>query len=272
MGPAESALSTFRQALHGAAMKALPFLIVSMLTAATAFSAERDSRVFEMRTYHAAEGKLDQLHARFRDHTIALFEKHGITSIGYWTPLENPDRKLVFVLAYPSREEREKSWKAFTADPAWVKAKAASEVGGTLVSKAEELYMQATDYSPEVTPSIGAGKRVFELRTYTTTPGNLSRLNERFRSHTVALFAKHGMTNLFYWQPMADQPGAEDGLIYFLAHASQEAAKASFEAFRKDPEWVAARAASEEKGGGSLTVPDGVKSVLMQATDYSPTK
>lgn len=253
-------------------MKVLSLLIASLLSVVTSFSAERDSRVFEMRTYYAPEGKLDQLHARFRDHTTALFEKHGMTNIGYWTPLENPDRKLIYVLAYSNREEREKSWKAFANDPTWIKAKAASEVGGTLVSKAEELYMQATDYSPDVTPSVGAAKRVFELRTYTTTPGNLARLNERFRSHTTALFAKHGMTNLFYWQPMADQPGAEDTLVYLLAHTSPEAAKASFEAFRKDPEWVAARAASEEKGGGSLTVPDGVKSVFLQATDYSPTK
>jgi hypothetical protein len=80
------------------------------------------------------------------------------------------------------------------------------------------------------------------------------------------------MTNLVYWQLMADQPGAENTLIYLLAHDSQEAAKKSFAAFRTDPAWAAARKASEEKGGGSLTVPDGVKSVFLKATDYSPTR
>ena len=119
--------------------------------------------------------------------------------------------------------------------------------------------------------SPDAGPRVFELRTYTTTPNNLPVLHARFRDHTMALFAKHGMTNLFYWQLLPDQAGAENTLIYMLAHASQDAAKASFDAFRADPDWIAAKTASEIKGGGSLTIPDGVKSVFLKATDYSPT-
>jgi hypothetical protein len=176
------------------------------------------------------------------------------------------------VLAYPNREAREAAWKAFGSDPDWKSAAAASEAKGKLVSKADQLFLQATDYSPEVKPSVGAGERVFELRTYTTTPGNLGALNDRFRQHTVKLFEKHGMTNLFYWTPMADQPGAENTLIYFLSHASEEAAKKSFEAFRADPDWTAARNASEERAGSSLTVPDGVKSVFFKATDYSPTR
>jgi hypothetical protein len=110
------------------------------------------------------------------------------------------------------------------------------------------------------------------LRTYTTTLGNLGRLQARFRDHTVALFAKHGMTNLFYWTPMADQKTAENTLVYMLAHKDAEAAKASFGAFRTDPTWVAAKAASEKDGGGSLTVPDGVKSEFLKATDFSPTR
>ena len=113
---------------------------------------------------------------------------------------------------------------------------------------------------------------MFELRTYTTTPGNLPGLHARFRDHTLALFTKHGMTNLFYWQLTPDQKGADNTLAYLLAHASVDAAKASFDAFRADPDWVAAKKASEDKGGGSLTTPDGVKSVFMKATDYSPTR
>ena len=78
------------------------------------------------------------------------------------------------------------------------------------------------------------------------------------------------MTNVGYWVPMKDQKGADNTLIYILAHKSEDAAKASFDAFRKDPDWVAARKASEEKAGGSLTAKDGVKSVFLKATDYSP--
>ena len=254
-----------------AAMKVCSLLAALMLTALfTAVSAEPDTRVFEMRTYYAAPDKLDALNARFRDHTTKLFAKHGITNVGYWMPIENPENKLVYVLAYPSREARDTSWKAFGADPEWQTARKASEAKGKLVTKVEQLFLKVTDFSPEVKASAGAGERVFELRTYTTTPGNLPALHTRFREHTIALFAKHGMTNLWYWQLLPEQKDAENTLIYLLAHASTDAAKASFEAFRADPEWVAVKQASEDKAGGSLTVPEGVKSVFMKATDYSP--
>ena len=254
-------------------MKPASLLAIFMITAAalTAQSAEKDTRVFEMRTYNTNPGKLDALHARFRDHTKELFEKHGITNIGSWTPIENPDGKLIYVLAYPSREARDVSWKEFSADPDWVKARTESEVDGKLVAKVDQLFLSATDFSPAVQPSVGSGERVFELRTYTTTPGNLPILHERFRDHTMALFARHGMTNLFYWQLLPGQPAADNTLVYMLAHPSEEAAKVSFAAFRADPDWIAAKKASEDKGGGSLTIPDGVKSVFLKATDYSPT-
>lgn len=252
-------------------------LALAMLTTA-ALSA--DTRVFEMRTYYAAPGKLDALNARFRDHTCKLFEKHGMTNLGYWMPLENPELKLIYVLAYPSREARDASWKAFSADPDWNKAKSESEKDGKLVAKVEQIYFTALEFSPEIKPGLSTDGRVFELRTYTTPPGRLENLHARFRDHTMALFKKHGMTNLFYWKLMPEQPknanllGTPDTtLIYLLAHQSPEAAKASFGAFRADPDWVAAKKASEEKAGGSLTVEkDGVKSLFMKATDYSPTK
>ena len=252
------------------AMKSPTLLLALMLTTLTAFAAEKDTRTFEMRTYYAAPGKLDALHARFRDHTVRLFEKHGVTNVGYWVPIENPDDRLVYVLAYPSREARESAWKAFFADPDWKAAKAASEAGGKLVAKVEQLFLSATDFSPAVELTKAAPERVFEMRTYTTTTGHLPDLHARFRDHTIALFAKHGMTNLWYWQLQPDQPAPADTLLYFLAHASVDAAKASFGAFRTDPAWVAARTASEEKAGGSLTVKDGVKSVFLKPTDYSP--
>jgi len=253
-------------------MKVFLLLAAMLATTLTATAAEKDTRVFEMRTYYAAADKLDALNARFRDHTVKLFEKHGITNIGYWVPMENPENKLVYVLAYPSREAREASWKAFIADPDWQAASKASEVNGKLVDKVEQRFMTATDFSPAIAPSVGKGERVFELRTYTATPGNLPGLLARFRDHTLALFTKHGMTNVAYWQLTPDQPGADSTLIYLLAHANPEAAKKSFDTFRADPDWIAAKKASEDKGGGSLTIPDGVKSVFLKSTDYSPTR
>jgi NIPSNAP protein len=251
-------------------LRLIPAIIgVLLVPAALSPAAEPDPRVFEMRTYYSPKGKLDDLHARFRDHTTKLFEKHGMTNIGYWVPLENPDNTLIYLLAYPSRKARETAWDAFLADPEWKKAQAASERNGPLVSKVESRFLKATPYSPVIEPSQ-ADSRVFELRTYTTTPGNLGNLNARFRDHTMQLFKKHGMTNIGYWTLMDDQQGADNTLIYLLAHRSPEAAQASFAAFRDDPDWIAARKASEERAGGSLTVKDGVKSVFLKAVDYSP--
>ena len=130
------------------------------------------------------------------------------------------------------------------------------------------LLMTATSNSP----AADRDTRCFEMRTYYAAEGKLDDLNARFRQHTCALFRKHGMENFGYWHLMPGQKGAEETLVYLLAHASKEAADASFKAFREDPDWVAARKASEEKAGGSLTVKDGVKSAFMKPTDYSQTK
>jgi hypothetical protein len=114
--------------------------------------AEAADRVFEIRTYTAAEGKLEALKARFRDHTIKFFNKYGMVSIGYWTPLEGqatmPANTIVYVLAHPSREAAAKAWASFSADPDWVKAKAASEVDGRLTTKVESVFVNPTDFSP----------------------------------------------------------------------------------------------------------------------------
>lgn len=111
-----------------------------------------DSRTFELRTYYANPGKLDALNARFREHTNALFQKHGMTLVGYWMPATPPAEgtggTLVYVLAYPSVEAREASWKAFGSDPDWIAARDASERDGKLVAKVDSVIMKATDYSP----------------------------------------------------------------------------------------------------------------------------
>ena len=239
------------------------------VTQATA--AEKDTRCYEMRVYYAPPGKLEELNARFRNHTLRLFEKHGIENIGYWMPVDNKENELTYYLAYRDREAGDKAWEAYMADPEWKKAYAESEQKGKLVAKVEQMFLEATDYSPAI-KAAKVGDRVFELRTYTTPPGGLAALNARFRDHTVKLFAKHGMTNVAYWAPMKGQKGEDSTLIYILAHKSVDAAKASFGAFGKDPDWQAARKASEEKAGGSLTAKGGVKSEFLVPTDYSPTK
>lgn len=251
-------------------MKLLFSSVTLVLMLANALGAEKETRFFEMRTYYAAPGKLDNLLARFRDHTTALFEKHGMVNIGYWLPLTNTDNKLVYLLAYPSRDAREKAWKEFGADPEWQRVARESEKNGKLVAKAESMFLAPTDFSPRVRPERAAAPRVFELRTYHASPGNLDNLLARFRDHTVSLFAKHGMTQFGYWVPTEKKDGAGETLVYILAHKSVAAAEESFKAFRADPAWVKAKADSEVNG--SLTVTGGVQSLMMNPADFSPAK
>jgi len=241
-----------------------------MTILSTGVAADKETRFFELRTYHAAPGKLDNLLARFRNHTTAIFERHGMVNIGYWLPLTNSDSLLVYLLAYPSREARDKSWKAFSSDPEWKEVAKASEANGRLVTKVDSVFLTPTDYSPVVEPSKASEPRVFELRTYHASPGKLDALHARFRDHTTALFTKHGMGQLGYWAPTEAKDGAGETLIYILVHKSPEACDASFKAFHDDPEWVKVKADSE--ANGPLTVKDGVKSVLMAPTDFSPAK
>jgi hypothetical protein len=250
---------------------AVAALLFSIFAQGRVWAGDTDERVYELRTYHCKPGRLDAVEARFRDHTTKLFEKHGMSNIGYWVPLENKDNLLIYIVAFPSRKAQQESWKGFIADPEWQKVYRETEAHGSLVSRIESVTMQATDYSPPIKPSQ-EGERVFELRTYTASKGNLDNLNARFREHTMKLFEKRGMTNVGYFLPAKGQKGAGDTLIYILAHKSLDQAKSSWDAFRKDPDWLAARKASEEKAGGPLTVKDGVKSQFMKPTDFSAMK
>jgi NIPSNAP len=231
-----------------------------------------DTLCYELRTYTAAPGKLDALLQRFRNHTVALFAKHGMTNVGYWVPAENPDRKLIYLLSFPDRTARDASFKAFGADPAWKTAQQASEADGKLVDKVESQFLTATDFSKVDAVTAANPSRLYELRTYTCGPNKLPLLQSRFRDHTVGLFSKHGMKHFGYYTPAAGEAGADDTLVYLLIHESKDAMTASFDAFRKDPAWTAAKDASEKAAGGSLTVPDGVKSVPLIPTDFSAAK
>ena len=107
-------------------------------------------RVYELRTYTALPGRLDALNARFRDHTLKLFEKHGMRNEMYCIPTDSALREntLIYVVSHESEEAAKKSWAAFRADPEWIKARDASEKDGKIVEKVVSLFMTATDYSP----------------------------------------------------------------------------------------------------------------------------
>ena len=117
---------------------------------AAVVQAQNANRVFELRTYTAPEGKLPNLQARFRDHTMRIFEKHGMKNVGYWVPQDAPtkDNTLIYIISHESREAAKKSWSAFGQDPEWQKVAKESQMDGKIVAGITSVYMDPTDYSP----------------------------------------------------------------------------------------------------------------------------
>jgi len=115
-----------------------------------AADAPAPTRVFEIRTYHTLPGRLDALHKRFREHTLKIFEKHGMTNVAYWTFEDSPakDNTLIYVISHASREQAKKNWAEFSADPEWQKVSEESQRDGKIVEKVESVFVDATDYSP----------------------------------------------------------------------------------------------------------------------------
>jgi hypothetical protein len=130
----------------------LLFLMMTLFAAPLSLAAddaakESSTLVYELRTYTANPGKLADLHKRFRDHTMRLFEKHGMKNIGYWVPLDKPDT-LVYIVAHKSREAARQSWAAFLSDPEWKQVAKESNKDGDLVKHVDRQYLTPTDYSP----------------------------------------------------------------------------------------------------------------------------
>ncbi|MEA5458098.1 NIPSNAP family protein [Arcicella sp. LKC2W] len=252
-------------------MKKQLFLFLFLVITCFSIQAQSDAnnRLYELRTYYASEGKMQDLMNRFQQHTLKFFYTYNMRLEGFWLPLgENKENKLVYLLSYPSREARDKSWKEFMKDKDWVAVMKNSAINGEIVAKVESIFLKTTDFSPNDMKSVG--DRVFELRTYKTKPNLLPNLLERFRNHTLKIFEKFGMTNIIYWTPTDKEQGSEDLLVYFLTHKSKESGLASFKAFGESPEWQAVKKASEEKAGTGLTI--SVKSEYFAPADFSPLK
>jgi len=222
---------------------------------------------FELRTYYCHPDKLENLLTRFEDHTMALFEKHGMVNMGYWLPIDNANNKLVYLLGYQNREQRDEAWAAFAKDPEWIKVYEASREAGPIVDVVTKKFLHYTDYSPTL-KAENAGPRVFSHRTYYTNEGKLPALHARFRDHTLKIFEDNGMTNIAYFNLDSTHQESENVLSYFISFPDTTARKASWKSFGEDPNWKSAYANSIKDG----KIVDSLTAELMMPTAFSPLK
>lgn len=136
-------------ALPGLTIFVLGLIFGGIIQVGSVAEAQVSNRVFELRTYTTLPGRLDALHARFAEHTIQLFERHGMTNIGYFSPQDLPlaQNTLIYILAHDSREAAAASWKAFAADADWQRVAEESQRDGRIIEKLESTFLDPTDYS-----------------------------------------------------------------------------------------------------------------------------
>jgi hypothetical protein len=227
-----------------------------------------DGKVYELRTYYASPGKLDDLHARFRTHTVKLYERHGITSVGYWVPADNRENKLVCLVAHPTEAARRTAWARLAADPEWIRVQRISERDGKLVDAiADKLLTPAEVTALTATAAPDAEPRVFELRTYTTAPGKLSQLTAEVRVDGKRMSERTGATPVASWTPTAGQKGADTTLVALVAYQPVDRDR-SLISMRSN--LAAAATGIALVGGVEAKEPD--LSVVLVPTDYSPLK
>ena len=272
-------------------------LALSSLTM-NVWSQDSSNKLFELRSYVSEPGRQADVLKLIEGGGMTFMKKHQLALIAAWVPTDSKDERVFTLVSHKDKASSDAAWTAFQNDPAWKDVVQKSLVDGKKpVKSIERVFMTANDYSPSLNMKP-AGARVFELRTYIATKGNLAGLNARFRNHTLKLFEKYGMTNIMYWSALdgdpltcgklldavspvgkaeakidVNAPAAGNSLIYFIAHASEDAAKESFGKFRVDPVWEKARSESEASAGGmSLTADGGVKSLFLKTTSFSPLK
>jgi hypothetical protein len=143
-------MSKFRLVAATSAVFAAGFVVGHWFDLAGEAQAQGRSKVFELRTYTAPEGKLNDLVARFRNDTLRIFEKHGMHNVGYWLPTDAPasSNTLVYILAHDSRDAATKSWAAFRDDPEWKAVAERTQANGPIVTKVDSMFLEATDFSP----------------------------------------------------------------------------------------------------------------------------
>ncbi len=276
-------------------MKIKLLLCMLLFSSLLSVKALAEEALYELRVYQPQPNRQSDLVSFIGEDGMRFAKKHKLDLIAAWTPVDPMDERVVTLVRHADRKSCDANWAEFQDDPEWKQTAAERFAStGSPVASLTRIFLNESDYSPKLEVK-SEGDRVFELRTYIATPNNLGRLNDRFRNHTMELFQKHGITNIVYWgmapgetlmatellsavSPVGksaaditkDLPAANNALVYFIAHASPEAAKASFSAFGQDPDWTKARVASEEGAGGSLTAGNAVKSLFLKPAPFSP--
>jgi len=129
-----------------------PLTIVAfcLLFAGPASAQTASGKLYELRTYTATPGNLDKLLTRFREHTMRIFEKHGMTNVGYWIPVDEAEsgNTLIYILAHDSEEAAARSWQAFGADPEWQQVNEESNANGAILQSVVRKYLTPADFSP----------------------------------------------------------------------------------------------------------------------------
>lgn len=248
-------------------LRTLPLIVVGVVGVVAGVASAQpmqsaESRLFELRTYHTSDGKLDALHARFRDCATRMFEKHGITNLGYWTPADANGSRIVFLLAYPNEAARDASWSGLAIDPDWRKCRRETERDGRLVERIEELLLVPTADCPVVAPTRGEEPRAFEVRTYTT------KLDDRTHHHTICEKYREALVGC--WTATTTRPSGEVTHVYLLAHD-----RPIVERQVPDAGLAARYHISTTGGPGPRIRPrpisdDGGIGLVLQPTDYSP--
>ena len=280
-------------------IKTLLATIVCFFIGGNALTAQSQSTstLYELRTYVSEVGRQTDVLKLIKESGLPMMAKHKLTLVGAWTNVDPKDERVFTLLSHKDKASAEAAQATVQNDPEWKEMLQKSMVDGKRpVASLERIFLSSNDYSPSLNIK-DVGNRVFELRTYVATKGNLPALNARFKNHTVALFEKHGMTNILYCSVLdgekltatklleavspsgkataaidADLPAVGNSLVYFIAHASPEAAKVNFEKFGADDAWKKAFKDSEASAGGPLTVKDGVKSLFLKPAAFSPIK
>jgi NIPSNAP len=246
-------------------------------TLAQVESVKKDGKLYELRFYTTNPGKLPDLHARFRDHTMKLFEKHGIENIIYWTVSEGDaksnddvDNLLVYIVAHKDESAKDASWAAFRADPEWKAIAAKSEEKGKILAKPPRaIFMRETEFSAADEPvnkAASTSPRLWELRQYNDGPERVPFTVDRFGSGESEIFTKHGMQTVKFWTATD-----KSAFIYLLAHQDKAASDASWKGFKSEfPAFM--KKYRDEHPNLPAGRGNGNEVRFLVPTDYSPRK